>query len=1131
MTARPVVIPDQIGPYRVLRPLASGGSADVYEVEDPASGSHLALKLLVHRGAVRERFLREYEALTRINHPNIVRVYHLGMHEGMPWLTMELLDGMALQVRAKSAGRPGDPERTTEAIRICHQVAEALDYLHSRGLVHRDLKSANVVVLPDGRVKLLDFGSAHVVDALQRITRSGEFVGTYAYASPEQLKGSTLDARADLYSLGVLLYRLVTGRRPFDSRDTRELVRMHLEQAPTPPTELVEGLPSSLSTLILKLLSKPPEDRPPDAGLVADFLRGMLPAELRRARPRLAIRDDRVVGREREQRELVDWMQRPNRRRSMLVQGPPGSARERFARGVGDQLRELGWTVRHLRIEPEAGALRALGRLLVGLGKLPQRVTEDAEQVLRALDKATRRRRVDDRMRKAVVYGASRVFEELRGLPGPLLVGIDALECAGPDTAEVIATIHRTLSAQHRQGITLLCTTDLSPDAWWKESMPDARRTRLEPFDVEATARAVGAMTHRRPLPAHLAQRVLNATGGHPGYIEEMVRELVAKGALRAGAAGRLEWPDGVEQWPRFARAAVEEVEAALGQLPVAHRRLLEAIALAGPEGIARRRVVESSGLDEVGFSLLFDALCARSWVRRLEGQVRFQSEVARQLVVEGVAPCRRRQLERAMAASLREVDSPARVRLLLAAGQVDEALMHAVQTARRLRAQGEPSRALDLLDPLIARMSAARTADDRAKAEAYVAHASCLLAVQPNDGRAVSSLTMARALAPDELVRGRTERIAGELHACLGRYRRAERTLDSAWEHAERAGASSLRVSVALAQARGLMWAGKPGSAQRWIERAEQHAASAQDPLLQARASAGRALYSYRAGQLLDAEEQAGEAVDALSASEDLTAAWDATATWAEVLRQQARFSAAVQAVDACLPDARRSQMRSRYVRLLLVLARCEIDLYRLGRAQEIVEALDDNLREAENLHLQLDAQLVRARIRLVSGQPLEARQLLQATHERARAAGLQSFAERARSLLAEAVWAMGDREEAGDIAEAAWLGLLGTGDVVALGEACVSWARAVGVRVNPSLIFQPVEGLLVEQRLVLVQLERLLATARWRAARKDRAGAREAYNEAASTLNRIATQLGETERAALRVHPWARRIRRGLQ
>ena len=132
----PPALPESIGPYRLLRPIARGGMAEVYEVEDPSSGGHLALKLLVQTGGALARFNREYEAMIRLNHPNIVRVFHYGVEGESPWLTMELVDGTPIQAYAKRCGKPGTTRRNEEVVRLAHDLALALDHIHRRGLLH-----------------------------------------------------------------------------------------------------------------------------------------------------------------------------------------------------------------------------------------------------------------------------------------------------------------------------------------------------------------------------------------------------------------------------------------------------------------------------------------------------------------------------------------------------------------------------------------------------------------------------------------------------------------------------------------------------------------------------------------------------------------------------------------------------------------------------------------------------------------------------------------------------------------------------------------------------------------------------------------------------------------------------------
>ena len=265
--------PPLIGPYRVLRPIGRGGAAAVYEVEHPRSAERLALKLLTHAMSS-ARFEREYRTLAALNHPNIVRVFDYGFtDDSYPYITMELLDGVPAQAHAKACGKPGSTTRTAEVLRIGALVADGLSYLHQHRIVHRDLKSSNVLVLSNGGVKLLDLGTARLLGSDEGITRQGEFIGTFTYASPEQLTGQPVDHRSDLYSLGVLLYRLLTGRRPFEIDDPQEQARHHIEVMPSPPIEAASSLPPSLSAFVMQLLAKRPDERPPSARLVSETLR------------------------------------------------------------------------------------------------------------------------------------------------------------------------------------------------------------------------------------------------------------------------------------------------------------------------------------------------------------------------------------------------------------------------------------------------------------------------------------------------------------------------------------------------------------------------------------------------------------------------------------------------------------------------------------------------------------------------------------------------------------------------------------------------------------------------------------------------------------------------------------------
>jgi serine/threonine-protein kinase len=247
------------GRYRIQRKLGAGGMADVYLAEDQELGRRVAIKILNGRHAnddqFIERFRREAKNAAALNHPNIVSIYDRGNAEDTYYIAMEFLDGRTL--KELIVGRGAAPINV--AIEYARQILSALRFAHRHGIVHRDIKPHNVLVDGEGRVKVTDFGIARA--GTSQMTETGSIVGTAQYLSPEQARGGEVDPRSDLYSLGIVLYELLTGKTPFEGDTPVEIAMKHLSNAPQPPSKLRPDIPRELDMVVLRALAKSPDDR------------------------------------------------------------------------------------------------------------------------------------------------------------------------------------------------------------------------------------------------------------------------------------------------------------------------------------------------------------------------------------------------------------------------------------------------------------------------------------------------------------------------------------------------------------------------------------------------------------------------------------------------------------------------------------------------------------------------------------------------------------------------------------------------------------------------------------------------------------------------------------------------------
>jgi serine/threonine protein kinase len=249
------------GRYEIINELGKGAMGVVYQAQDPQINRTIALKVLREDRVTSEdfvkRFLKEAMAIGRLSHANIVTIYDVGQDHGTIYLAMEYLEGRPFNdIISESTLNP------IEIATLAIQLAESLDYAHKKGIVHRDIKPSNIMLTPDSQVKITDFGIARIEDpSMHQQTRAGEILGTPVYMSPEQVMGQPLDGRSDLYSLGVILYELAAGRRPYSGENLTAIFRAITMDNPQDPVEINPSIPPGLSKLIMKSLTKEANER------------------------------------------------------------------------------------------------------------------------------------------------------------------------------------------------------------------------------------------------------------------------------------------------------------------------------------------------------------------------------------------------------------------------------------------------------------------------------------------------------------------------------------------------------------------------------------------------------------------------------------------------------------------------------------------------------------------------------------------------------------------------------------------------------------------------------------------------------------------------------------------------------
>ena len=530
---------DNIGPYRYVRPLGKGGMSHVLLGRDPG-GLAVALKILkVNRFRTGlARFRREFRALARLKHPNVIRVESYGDIHGHPYIAMECVEGTDLYQEIRNFPRTDLSKRWGRVEEVLIDLSRALAYIHQRGLIHRDLKPSNVLINSEGLCKLTDFGIVKELDPESDVQLSTTLVGTWAYASPEQIMGRAIDNRSDLYSLGVILYTMLTGRRPFVAKDIAGYLELHRDQRPIPPEDLVPGTPSQLNNICMRLLQKAPRNRFQSA---QEILYQLEQIDLDAHGP--AHQGDgwepSLVGRARSVEALRDAVGVLTRSEGgvVLVEGDEGSGKTRLLRAAMHHARLMGIPVHHSSMSSGAGAFGSLIDIAGQLGAaLGDDVSSDLQNTLVAFVKeggqlaGDARYQLYDGMRDAL----SKLLEN-----GPRIIAIDDFHHTPSPLLDLLGYLVRSLISRDKKPLLLLLAARSDRRFKIMDGIRDGSSLSVHPTHVTLPALSepevatlVADMLGEGRTAAQLATTLHAETEGNPFFVVEFLRSLIQQGVI-----------------------------------------------------------------------------------------------------------------------------------------------------------------------------------------------------------------------------------------------------------------------------------------------------------------------------------------------------------------------------------------------------------------------------------------------------------------------------------------------------------------------------------------------------------------------------------------------------------------------
>jgi len=583
----------QNGRYAVLKKLGEGGKGIVFKARDTALNRVVAIKMLkspVTEGEAYSRFITEAQSVARLNHPNIVSIHDIGKEDGKQFFVLEFVEGHSLRglIETSPEGKCDIPT----AMRIGIDICNALQYAHSQGILHRDVKPENIMITEEGVAKLMDFGLAKMLGQ-PRQTQDGVIVGTVAYVAPEIALGKGADARSDLYSLGAVLYEAVTGKPPFPGEDPVKIIFSHIHDYPFSPDKLNPKVPNALAECIMKLLEKDPEKRCQSAADLHEVLKDVSEKSLREAIPSthkpvlvvpsprpLARKEIQLIDRVEEMNQLKEAVDRTVRGEGglLFLRGEAGIGKTRLTRELGAYARLRGMNVLYGRcpalltmtgIPPyilwsevikdylQASTAEQLYRVIGFYPAEVSKMVPELGQRLRAIPQSIQ---IDpeherDRLFEAVSQFITNVSKE-----APLLVVLDDLQWTDQSSLLLMHYLARGVSRERLLLVGAYRDNEVDEKHPLSPVLAELNRERLlqsvllKRMSSSDVAEMIKQILEQDDVPQEFCQLAYQKIGGNPFFVEEVIKSLMEQGLItREGnrwkikEISRIEFPETIK--------------------------------------------------------------------------------------------------------------------------------------------------------------------------------------------------------------------------------------------------------------------------------------------------------------------------------------------------------------------------------------------------------------------------------------------------------------------------------------------------------------------------------------------------------------------------------------------------------